>query len=316
MNANVGIELGYALRSLSDRSLLFVLNGHYGSRQDLPFDLAHKAGPIIYSLAENANSAAIGKERKRLVATLKAALKPYVNEGIAKVESAPFDEVAVHPETGAFYEPYKSLAGIGEKVDGDYTELSLPAQPYVYLRLVPTRRLERPLKKSDLVHLIDDDRLPTFSQNQSGFVRPNAYGAAMAEPRHNATNELRSITQIFPNGEIWGISQELIVDRNGSTYIPTGALEKALEFTLSHYVRFARDKLSLALPVRVVFGAVGLKGVSVAFRGSVGTEFWPLKDDKMEVRAELGDYTEGAQLTIRETFMDELFEATGYRRPK
>jgi hypothetical protein len=39
INSNVAIELGYALRTLTDRNLLMVMNEHYGDRGDLPFDL-------------------------------------------------------------------------------------------------------------------------------------------------------------------------------------------------------------------------------------------------------------------------------------
>jgi hypothetical protein len=39
INPNVAIELGYALHALSDRALLMVMNEHFGSRADLPFDL-------------------------------------------------------------------------------------------------------------------------------------------------------------------------------------------------------------------------------------------------------------------------------------
>jgi hypothetical protein len=43
INPNVAIELGYALHALTDRALLMVMNEHYGSRADLPFDLQSKA---------------------------------------------------------------------------------------------------------------------------------------------------------------------------------------------------------------------------------------------------------------------------------
>src|SRR5262249_51365389 len=39
INPNVAVELGYALHVLGDRALLMVMNEHYGSRADLPFDL-------------------------------------------------------------------------------------------------------------------------------------------------------------------------------------------------------------------------------------------------------------------------------------
>lgn len=48
INPNVAIELGYAVHALTDRALLMVMNEHFGSRADLPFDLQSKAGPITF----------------------------------------------------------------------------------------------------------------------------------------------------------------------------------------------------------------------------------------------------------------------------
>jgi len=51
MNPNVAIELGYAIGRLTDARILMVLNTAYGDRDGLPFDIKHKAGPILYRLA-------------------------------------------------------------------------------------------------------------------------------------------------------------------------------------------------------------------------------------------------------------------------
>jgi hypothetical protein len=56
INPNVAIELGYALHALTDRSLLMVMNEHYGARTDLPFDLQAKAGPIMFNLPPKADN--------------------------------------------------------------------------------------------------------------------------------------------------------------------------------------------------------------------------------------------------------------------
>jgi len=52
-NSNVLIELGYALNCLSDSCVINILNEAFGSpKNNLPFDLAHKRWPIIYSFNE------------------------------------------------------------------------------------------------------------------------------------------------------------------------------------------------------------------------------------------------------------------------
>ena len=74
INSNVAIELGYALGVLGDERLLMVLNKHYGDRADLPFDLRHKGGPIIYELSPVADRTQIDAARQRLRSKLVAKL--------------------------------------------------------------------------------------------------------------------------------------------------------------------------------------------------------------------------------------------------
>jgi hypothetical protein len=66
INSNVAIELGYALRALSDRKILLVFNEHYGKHEDLPFDLRHKGGAIVFNLSPGSDSKLIQEQRKRL----------------------------------------------------------------------------------------------------------------------------------------------------------------------------------------------------------------------------------------------------------
>src|SRR5271170_7861040 len=66
INSNVAIEYGYALGHLTDSRILMVQNVHYGPREELPFDLKHKAGPIQFQLAPEATKAEIAGEHIRL----------------------------------------------------------------------------------------------------------------------------------------------------------------------------------------------------------------------------------------------------------
>ena len=75
INSNVAIELGYALHALTDRSLLMVMNEHYGNRSDLPFDLQAKSGPILFNLPPDANKESIGSEARSLKAKLLEAVE-------------------------------------------------------------------------------------------------------------------------------------------------------------------------------------------------------------------------------------------------
>jgi hypothetical protein len=72
INPNVAIELGYALHALTDRALLMVMNEHYGARVDLPFDLQGKAGPIMFTLAPDADRQKVLNTSRQLTARRRA----------------------------------------------------------------------------------------------------------------------------------------------------------------------------------------------------------------------------------------------------
>lgn len=55
-----------------------VFNDHYGKHEELPFDLRHKGGAIVFNLAPDAERAAIEGQRKALKGQLTRALKPFV----------------------------------------------------------------------------------------------------------------------------------------------------------------------------------------------------------------------------------------------
>ncbi len=79
-NPNVMIELGYALNALRDNRIINVMNTAFGKPEgNLPFDLSHKRWPIQYELSSN-NFTDKSNIRKSLVASLKSALYPFLNQ--------------------------------------------------------------------------------------------------------------------------------------------------------------------------------------------------------------------------------------------
>ncbi len=75
INSNVAIELGYAMAHIGDEAILMVFNSHMGTREDLPFDLRQKAGPIIFKLSAENDSEERRKIKRSLVGTLKVAIR-------------------------------------------------------------------------------------------------------------------------------------------------------------------------------------------------------------------------------------------------
>ena len=66
INSNVAIELGYAWRECTDSRVVLVLNRHYGDYDDLPFDLRHKGGAVVFDLKPEASKSEIAAERRKL----------------------------------------------------------------------------------------------------------------------------------------------------------------------------------------------------------------------------------------------------------
>ncbi len=76
VNSNVAIELGYALHACTDARVLLVFNEHYGAYGDLPFDLRHKGGAVVFDLSPETERKEIAAARTALTDDLVRKLKP------------------------------------------------------------------------------------------------------------------------------------------------------------------------------------------------------------------------------------------------
>lgn len=137
INSNVAIELGYALDALTDRALLMVMNTHYGDQDGLPFDLRHKAGPLLFNLAPDANKAEIAAAAAKLKVEFVTALKPYIALAADQARiREPFPVSVVLAATGPaiFFPPGAVLASAGDRGE---QEFRFDHDKLIYLRLFP-----------------------------------------------------------------------------------------------------------------------------------------------------------------------------------
>ena len=138
INSNVAIELGYALGAHSDEHLIMVLNTAFGHREVLPFDLAHKAGPIEFQLSATASKKDIEAAAKVLIDKFKVALRAMIDaHGTKPAPFIPIKEIAEDPSR--YFAVTETLVdrhgGHGRKA----RRLSVPAGPLLFLRVLPTR---------------------------------------------------------------------------------------------------------------------------------------------------------------------------------
>ena len=80
-------------------------------------------------------------------------------------------------------------------------------------------------------------------------------------------HDIEGMTQLLRNRELWGISCEL-PERN----LPSVAYEDAFVRALASYLKFAKEKLQLELPLKVRAGFTGIEGFRMAVRIGVAGE--------------------------------------------
>lgn len=252
MNPNVAIELGYAIRALSDRKILMVLNRHYGGREFLPFDLIHKAGPIIFDLAPTASAsdrdAAFADLRGKLV----TALRPFVEAAIGKALVSSFQETQTRESVATFFEPGEILAKFGEEEDD--CELTLDCGSAFYLRVMPRAPTVRPFPIAALGEMINRHPIPALLRGYHGLRTTNKYGAVVLEPRSAAGGDAKAITQVLKNGELWGVAPALLESHLGNRTLPLKVVEDTYREVLPRYISFLREQLHIEPPYTMEAG--------------------------------------------------------------
>jgi hypothetical protein len=263
INPNVSIEYGYALHALSDARVLLVQNRHFGERDDLPFDLKHKAGPIQFMLAPGAAAAQINAERARLRGVFVTALRPYVERQAAP--KVPFQEQGATTNEAIFFGPSEVLARVGVK-GVDEIEYTFAEPRAFYLRLIPTRARDESLKFAELYELVRQRKLDALLRERYVTVGDrNRFGAITYEP-HGTSSTPRAFSQAFTSGELWGVTTEFFAHHNGEFVIPTVNVENICGRVLENFCSVAADVFGIEPPYEIELGAVGLNGARLSNR--------------------------------------------------
>ncbi len=289
INSNVGIEYGYAIHRLTDERVLMVQNRHFGDRNELPFDLRHKAGPIQYSLAPGASKDEIRKVSAELTGQLVVALRPYLRMGAVDAEMPTFEETPATWSPAAFWKRGETLARFGEQSEWGLSPQGTDRYVYsfddpaaFYLRVIPTRPLLQELRLADILAQVNGRHVLVATRVSRGaFPDHNAYGAICFEP-HGTSTTPTAFTQLFQNGEIWGVSSEFIARFSGGTLIQMPNVENIWKAALDNWLDVA-EALRVELPIEVEIGAVGIDGMWLPTNRQGGTA-GPLRQDQVKIR--------------------------------
>jgi hypothetical protein len=261
INSNVAIEYGYALKALSDTRVLAVQNTYFGGREELPFDLRHKAGPLQYRLAPGATKAEIETEAKKLCSIFVAALRPYLAKGrsAAAPEAEPFQEIRWTRHRGMFWQPSDILAVAGEtplaralgRPEEDRVEYRFNEPHVFYLRLIPTTALPRSLNVTSLVEIVESRQVQLLTQNAHATLNGrNEFGAIAYEPQGTGTAPL-AFAQLFRNGEIWGTTSTFVVQFENKLVVPMVTLTKTYHRIVLNFMKVAVERMGVQLPYAI-----------------------------------------------------------------
>jgi len=318
-NPNVLIEYGYALKSLGDGRLVAVMNGDFGDAEALPFDLRHKRCPIAFRPEGNGPSGNRKLAKQQLVQELAEAIKLIIDRGLPE---------AAQP-TAAEYIPVKPKSHVSSFLnDGEL--LCIREDPYsrksgrkilwynhsqMFLRLIPHQPPQR-RTAGELLELIGQVGVNLKSFGNASFygVQGNEYGTVVVGYiEQNQRTEVYCITQVFEQGEIWGIDRRIL--RVEQETIPW--FEPKYARALKEYLDFARSRLSVRLPVIVVAGMTGVRGYSIQPPRNSSPDDWPRsRCVKNNVIKEITVQDVAASpKAILIPFFDEVFGACQSRRP-
>lgn len=266
-NPNVLIEYGWALNALSGSRIVAVMNKAFGGPAGLnmPFNLRHLRFPIVFNLTDSTKTEERTLVKTQLVTDLYNAIQLIWENEISKEakEQNPFVGREDYTDPSTFIKPGETfydtsfLARAGSKI-------SFSDGARIFLRLIPSKTVFKIPTGKDAEDIIRRETLIPLGLVSSWSYGRNEYGAFS---HHTEENVIYNFTQLFLNGELWGIDATLLNrewqsrfmgDQNG--IILFDEIEKILFPTLNHYLKFSRNVLKSPTPLKLITGLTGIKG--------------------------------------------------------
>jgi hypothetical protein len=284
INSNVAIELGYAYHARTNSFVLLVMNDHYGKHEDLPFDLRHKGGTVVFTLSPNASKTEIESASKtltkRFVNEIKLCLATKAQEQ-QKAMSAPlpqlFASAAVVTGPAFYFKRGEVLATAGLPGEQEFT---FKEDRAAYLRLHPVHGGNSP-GMAKVVNEFSAGRAMPMSERMGGVNSRNKYGGITFE--FQGTDTLTAFTQGFATGELWGVNGYVLrphtVNGTEHTIVPIITFEKIFVKTLTSYVAIATRVFGYSPPFTVVMGVSGLVNAYLTAPGgplNIGQQIGPI----------------------------------------
>lgn len=315
MNPNVLIEYGWALNKPSRNRIVAVMNTAFGEPgEDLPFDMRHLRYPILYKL----NDEATPLERKEilvsLVKELVPAIKTILESGllIESPESVPIQVVQYTTNPSTFLKEGEPLGQRGDQ------PLFLPNVQHLFLRIVPMQKIETLGSTKKALDLIRSGNLPPMDPYEGWSSLRNKYGAFVY---YSVNGKVLVLTQLFLNGELWGIDaltidKQRLMEHSGINvgFIPCIVFEKTFVKALGLYLKFANEILKLPVPLKIIAGATDIKDYKMSTTNRFQELDGYVVNNDIVWEGEINDLNLKPTKILR-PFFDFVWEECGLDRP-
>ena len=198
--------------------------------------------------------------RPRLIKELAGAISEILRNVPANSERQ-FEATPSTYDLAVFSKPGEVLAVQSGRFlrSGQEQRYVLPEQgPKMFLRLVPTIPTE-PLSLQQALAIASESRLQPFALHSiSGgeWCLRNKYGAIAFRARRD-TDLIDDLTQLFKKRELWAITY--LAKRFQDRRVVPSEFERGFVRAFENYIKLAREKLELALPLRLIAGITGIE---------------------------------------------------------
>lgn len=311
-NPNVMLELGYARRALSMGRLIPVFNRAIRSTRfdDLPFDLRHLTGTIVYELAEGALKSELRRVRKDLRKRLAEKLRAMIADAPGPVEPEQVWHASLPSDPSIWEEAYNPLP-VNCPHLGQVDLIVAPA-PRIFVRLLPAVQGVAPKSINGIFPGGHDCLLPIGASVGGGLTTGRTGNGHAIFQSVGEDRTTKSVVRWYKDtGEIWAISAWGFYYRNTHPHFAYDEVIKDLVSWLTQTLRSARTAGGSA-PFRVLLGASGLRQVQwFLARPSLGSKpFLGLKDIVTSESILKSDERAAVVETVSK-FMDEMTENFG-----
>lgn len=290
-NSNVLIELGYAAKAIGFEKFIMVMNEYYGTPDEhMPFDLRHRRFPITYNLGPNEDPKARKKVKAQLAAQFERDIRLILHEE-PPVVKAEFDAISPVFKSSSYLEDGEVLAEISEPDINQSVEACWHNGPQTFVRLLPTHNTARRYPHDIKRFFGQAPNVSALGPMRSGYIEANRYGAVIFNVPKSGL--VRTFTQLFTSGEIWGI-ESLPEDVLNTKALPVPYICQQVIMSLDKYVQVSEKLLKNKPPFNAIIGISDIDGFGVA--GEYGNLVGKCFQDEILIDRKVHSSSEVSQL--------------------